>query len=158
MSYLDDPIVDPARLALQAQFVLRELDEDHPARQALGAFIERSNAQLYEALALAQRAADSPTWAEIEPMEQASLNLYFALALHEVIAESADDPSLDAVGTLLRSAKHYVDEKTRAMAARVRTPAKTSLAATHGESNSTLNAAPMKSARRAASKAETATA
>ncbi|WP_322470260.1 hypothetical protein SOM08_06040 [Hydrogenophaga sp. SNF1] len=122
------PELDPGCLACQAEYVLAELDDGHAARQALSAFLRQSNERLFAAIELAEKAGDSPTWETIEPLEASSVDLLYALGLFEAILGEADDPAMEAVGTLLRLAKKRVDEMTSSMvpsanAARVATPA-----------------------------------
>lgn len=115
----ETPELDPGCLACQAEYVLTELDGGHAARQALSAFLRQSNERLFAAIELAEKAGDSPTWEAIEPLEASSVDLLYALGLFEAILGEADDPAMEAVGTLLRMAKKRVDAMTEALAGKV---------------------------------------
>lgn len=112
----DFPVVSPLELAYQAEAVLAEIDEGHPARQALWVFLTGTNARLQEILDAVQMVNASPTWDNlVDPLEAASLDLFYVLALFDAIHGDQDAAAMEAVGTLLRMAKDGVDDLTQAM-------------------------------------------
>lgn len=121
ISFNEAPDTDPICLAGQAEYVLAAIDEGNPARQALWVFLKASNERLGASIEAVEAVDTPPTWEGlVDPMEAASLDLFYVIALFETVHGEEDDPAMAAVGTLLRMAKNGVDEMCQAMIERVR--------------------------------------
>lgn len=100
---------DVGCLLCQAIYVMREIDGRGDAHSGLTAFLESFEGKVLDALDAANKDAE----AALDTLEECSVSFAHALALHQAILGDSDDPSFEAVATLLRSAKRELDNMNR---------------------------------------------